>query len=379
MKKEVFLVLFFFILFINYVNAIGISPPIIEVNPEPNLNKEFQATVLSTSGKDINVHVFTEGVLKDYIKLKEDNVKLPKFGSVDIHFSLELPPKLNLEPGKQYGYVMVEEGTPASGSGKFQVRTSVGLTILMFIPYPGKYIEITKFDVPNIKENENLPIEIEIVSRGNETINQIDTTLEVYKDNIRLDTLYLDKITNLGSGKKSYFSTEVNTKNYQPGTYNVKLRFLYDNNKLEAERDFKIGTLYLEIINYTKKHYKDEISKFAVKAKSYWNDPIDNVYAEVIINNSKFKSAPDRINPFEESSFFVYFDTHNFELGYYNANMTVYYANKSTSLIGGIEIIKKPFSLKDALKGKTIQILTIFVIILLILNLLWLIKKKKNE
>jgi len=47
--------------------------------------------------------------------------------------------------------------------------------------------------------------------------------------------------------------------------------------------------------------------------------------------------------------------------------------------LGGIEIIEKPFSLRDYLKGKTTQILILAIIILLILNLLWLIKKKKNE
>ncbi|MCX6711877.1 MAG: hypothetical protein NT139_02480 [Candidatus Woesearchaeota archaeon] len=378
MKKEVFLILLFFILFVNYVHAIGISPPLIEVNPEPNLKKDFTATVLSTSSKDIYVNIFTKGTLKDYIKLKENKVKVPKLGGADIHFSLELPNKLNLEPGKQYGYVMVEEGSSTSG-GSFQVMTSVGLTILAFIPYPGKYLEITDFKVPNVKENEILPIEIKAVSRGNEIINQIDATIEIYKGDLRLETLYLDKVTNLKSGDTAYFSTEFNTKSYKPGVYNTKLILRYDGNKLETERSFEIGTLLVEITNYTRKHYKDDISRFIVSAKSHWNDPLDNVYAEVIINDTKFKSSPDRINPFEESGFLIYLDTHNFDVGYYNANMTIFYANRSTSLISGIEIIKKPFNLGDSLKGKTTQILVIVIIILLILNLLWLIKKKKDE
>ncbi|MFH0936578.1 MAG: hypothetical protein V1815_02790 [Candidatus Woesearchaeota archaeon] len=379
MKKEVFLILLLIILFVDYGYAIGISPPIIELNSEPNLKRDFIATVLSTSSKDIYVNVFTQGPLKDYIKLKENNIKLPKLGSADIHFSLELPQKLNLEPGKQYNYVMVEESSSVNGIGKFNIMTSVGLTLLVFIPYPGKFLEITNLKIPNIKESETLPIEIEVTSRGNETINQIEAILEIYKDNTKLDTLYLDKITNLKSGEKAKFTTEANTKDYKPGTYNIKLTLLYDSNKLELERNFEIGTLLIEITNYTKKHYKDEVSKFIIVAKSYWNDPIDNVYAEILINNTKFKSAFDRINPFEESGFLIYLDTHNFELGYYNVNMTIYYANKSTSMISGIEIIKKPFSLKELLKGKTIQILIIIIIILLILNLLWLIKKKKNE
>jgi hypothetical protein len=380
MKKEVFLIFFSFIFLINYVYAIGISPPRVEIDYQPNFKQDFKATVLSTAGKDIYANIFSKGPIKDYIKIKENRVKLPKLGSADIYFSLELPPKLNLPPGKHYNYVMVEEGSSATKSpSQFNVMTSVGLTIVLNIPYPKKYLELIDFDTPNIKESELLPIKIESISRGNETINKADFTIEIYKDNIKLETLYFDAITNIKPGDKIQLFRELDTKDYNPGSYQAKLKISYDNEIIEKENNFNIGTLLIQIANYTKKHYQNQINKFEIEAQSYWNDPIENIYAEVIINNLKLKTNPDIILPFKNTTLTTYFDTNNFQLGYYNTNITLYYSGRSAYLLGGIEIIEKPFSLRDYLKGKTTQILILAIIILLILNLLWLIKKKKNE
>jgi len=74
-----------------------------------------------------------------------------------------------MKPGLNKNFVGVVEDT--SGKGVVGGVTGVEVTLFIRKPYPGKYLELEKFEANNAEINEKVNFLIEVINRGKEKIN----------------------------------------------------------------------------------------------------------------------------------------------------------------------------------------------------------------
>ncbi|MBU2562495.1 MAG: hypothetical protein KKF68_02435, partial [Nanoarchaeota archaeon] len=144
----------------------------------------------------------------------------------------------------------------------------------------------------------------------------------------------------------------------------------------EAKSIFRIGYLFIDITNSTKKIIIDEIQKFDIDIESSWNNNIDGAYADVVIfNNSEklinFKTSSTSLNPWERKTITGFFDTSNFSEGFYEANITLYYygrdVGKTTEKTVKIEFVKK---------SSRILLITVIIGVIILLGFIGIIIKR---
>ena len=107
------------------------------------------------------VRLIKNGPLGDYINLGPENfVTVPSTG-YDVNISLLLPEDLN--PGKYKNYIIVEK--VAGGGGMVGGAEAVGYTLVVDVPYPGKYLE-ARIEAENSEVNGTAEFKVLLDSLG---------------------------------------------------------------------------------------------------------------------------------------------------------------------------------------------------------------------
>ncbi len=375
MKKRCYLFLLniFFILLIvinliEIISGLGISPAIIEDDFKPGLERTFEYSVFG-GNPNFELEVYAAGELAEYVKLDKDTLSA---GGGKFLVTIKLPEYIE-KPGKNRIYIGAREKFDEELAGG-TVGTSVTIqaVIVIYVPYPGKYLEIS-LKSNNVNVGEPVNFELNIISRGDEDVN-MTPQIEITSSNKTIENLYF-RNRELKSQESITLKKALDTTNYNPGTYNAIA--IVDYGKIaSAESSFKIGDLFINIVNYTRQIFIGEIKRFDIEIESGWNDNIDGVYAEVFIFNGSerfidFKTSSTSLTPWERKTITGFFDTSNFLEGFYDANITLIYYGKdigktSTELVE-IEFIKE---------AKKITMWLIIAGILLVLIIIGFIIKK---
>ena len=378
--KKIFGVFFIFviILFSIYkVSALGIIPAIVEEEFSPGLEKTIIYNVME---KDSNkeIKIYAEGELAQYVSF--DKQKL--IGGGEFSATLKLPEEIK-KFGRQRIFIVAEEVIEQDEEVVSTVGTSVTIKgiIDINIPYPGKYLEISlKSNDVNVGEPVNF--ELEIVSWGKEDVIAAPK-IEIFSlpEQKLIETLQF-KEREIKSRETIKLGKTLDTADYNAGNYRAIATINYGGDEpAKAESDFRIGELVIDIIDYTKQIIIKDFQSFNIEIESKWNDKIDGVYAEVFIfDESKiladFKTSSAELIPWERKNITGFFDTNNFEEGFYDANITLFYygkdVGKSASELVEVEFIKE----KPKILLIIVVILAGFVILLLLLIITWILIKK---
>ncbi len=151
-KIIVYLSFIFFILLIPNLCALGIAPARATINFEPSLHKEITLRIINNQNQNLELNIYAEGKLKDYITIKEPNISISANESERaITYGVNLPASFD-SPGVHEGEIIVlqpiKKGT-ASGTaltGSITVKSQLKVKV----PYEGKYLEssllVTKYD-----------------------------------------------------------------------------------------------------------------------------------------------------------------------------------------------------------------------------------------
>ena len=277
-------------------------------------------------------------------------VDIPGYSSYEIKFRLRMPERLE-KPGKHLTYISAVEKV-SEGTGGIIVRTGVMFTIVVEIPYPGKYAEITRFDVPNVKLNQPVNFEIEVRNLGTEntTVSGIIDIFDVGKNKVGTVETESRFVVTKGS---TLLRAVWDTKGIDPGNYIAVANIDYGGSKtVNSTRRFKIGYLHIDINNIV---YNDsmvgEITKMLVMVQSFWNDEVTNVYAtlELIDENGeikmKSKSPSVDIKPWRKHTLEIYLDTHGLPPGEYRGKVILHYGENGKTTTREIKInILQPFT-----------------------------------
>jgi hypothetical protein len=345
-RGEFFLRIFFIfiilIILINLSSALGIRPGKIEFNFQPGLEQTITYSVFGADS-ETELELYVEGDLAEYVKLDKEIL----VGGGGFNAILKLPAYIE-KPGKHRILIGAKEKFDEETLGT-AVGTSINIrgVIDIHVPYPGKYLEIS-LGSHDVNIGEPVQFELNIASKGKEDVS-ITPKIEITSEEKTIETLYF-KNRILKSQEEIKLYKILDTTNYNPGNYNATAIVDYGKSAI-AKSKFRIGELVINIINYTKQITIGGLQKFNIEIESGWNDNIDGAYAEVFILNGStnllsFKTSSTSLTPWEKKNITGFFDTTNFEKGFYDANITIKYYGKDVGKISSklvkIEFVKTP-------------------------------------
>lgn len=348
-KREWFAFLFFIILFFPAVSASGVSPPQYGADFTPGAKLAFSFTFFGTP--DSRSEISVKGDLAEYVSLSESSI----IGTGTVIAYLSLPNAIE-RPGPHYLAVVAREIVSTQGMG---ISGEAQGTIVVHVPYPGVYIE-SSLEATDVNQGEPVPIKATYTNRGKETVN-VFTSVDILQNNKTIETLVLDTIL-LAPTESKQVSKILDTASYRPGSYTAAALISYGGKTAQAEANFRIGTLFVDIVNNSDWFDRDKINRFEIDVESAWNSPISNVFANVTIPGTDISLLTPSISlkPFERSRLTGFFDTTGITDDPFPARIILSYEGAVTE-----KIVELHF--KRVVNYTVVAIVAVFALVVLVL------------
>jgi len=343
--------LLFLFFFVNNSSALGISPAVVNLDFKPGEKIEIDYKV-SSDFSDQRIIVFTKGDLAEHVKLSTNELT----GSGMFRATITLPDSID-KPGPHTISIGVEEAPNEGGAIGTLVRV-IGV-VKVFVPYPGKYAE-AELKIGDGNIDENIPFEVYVVNRGREDIN-VDVNL-LFIDGLgeRVGTMQFPSHL-MASGQEKTFKGTLNTEGYKPGNYMAEAYINYGD-ELMTNKSFRIGSLFVNITNFTTELKKEGIQRFSIDIESMWNENIKEVFADVNISNEfesiTFRTPSEELNAWNRKTLVGFLDTSTLE-GEYKTEITLNYLGEQTVTYGTFRI--KEFNLIYLMIGIIIVLIGVIV------------------
>tara|TARA_Y100000310_G_scaffold342919_1_gene448232 strand:- start:3319 stop:4422 length:1104 start_codon:yes stop_codon:yes gene_type:complete len=366
MKRGILLVLVMVFL-INFSSAaLGIVPAKSEVGFKPGLDFSVDYRVLEDDPNK-KIILYAEGDLAEYVSFSKQSVVGGGSFSVDV----KLPDALSI-PGEHRILIVAEEDVDKEIPG---IGTSLVLkgVIAVFVPYPGEYLEIKDFGARDVNAGDPVRFNMELINRGASILNVIPK-VEIFSGEEKKGELVLSRRV-VQSQEHLNLKKDLDTTGYLPGTYEAVLTVDYVAGEAQADLEFRLGHLFVEIVNHTDRVELGSISRFELDVESNWNNEIEGVYANVSFWDGEnllvdFKTSPTDLNPWEKSTLEGFFDSANFSSGSYLANMSLVYSGRTSNKVGEVKFVEGV--------NKTV-ILIIGGILIVLAILFWRLKNGKKK
>ncbi len=396
MKIKIILIMILIALFANQCYAIGIAPSHYDVVFQPNLEKSFQLKIMNNANKDMDVIIYAEGDLAQYITINNPKISIAKDEEFKIiNYNLNLPSNFERQGVHEAKVVAVEIPEESKGETSFSANLAVASKLKVTIPYKGKYAEIKLF-VTNFKQNEQSNFAVEVKNLGTEDIIEAYAIINIYDpSNNKVATVTSNRAEIASKGKEILIANWI--PNVNSGNYRAVATLMYDNLNTQDEKPFTVGTLTLDILSITVDSFKlGGIAKFDIIVENNWNEDIPNVFAETSVKDEKgktytqFKTASVDIPSFNSQELNAYWDTAKVTPGSYKLNVELNYLGRKTEKI--FDIMVDYDKIKASLAGhvigikegespeimKAIYILIFLVITLIVFNVFIYFKKLKK-
>lgn len=355
-------ILFAIFLFVALSSAsIGVSPAVYEINYEPGLKQVFHFNFLGDGAGGLKITA--EDDFAENARLSTKYIDASS-GGVDV--TLKLPKETNLY-GLRRLHIAAEQDDPSNPG--FQVKGKIRALIKIKVPYPGEYAEII-FNIKDTKAGNNAEYSLEIDNLGTNSI-VANSRIDIYdSENNIIESFYLGE-KSINSTKSDGYSGNLSTGKFGAGTYRAVAVVEYAGKEARQEKLFRIGELYVEITDYTKELQKNMINRFEINIESKWNDPIENLYAnvEIIDTGISTKTSSIGLTGFGNGTLVGFFDTSPIENDRFKAKITLNYEGKTTEKVVDLRFKSK----YNYILIIIIAAIAIFVIIILIL-FIWIIK-----
>jgi hypothetical protein len=387
MKRLIALLIFLLVLPVVY--SIGVSPAEVKINFKPNLETSIGYRLRSNMASAMNVEIQLKGDLAEYATLGSDRVFIEpgKYGYVNV--SLNFPAKIE-KPGLHTIQFIATEATGTGGP--VGARGEVISMIKIFVQFPGKYADAS-LDARDAKLGKDAEFIVTVNNLGTEKINGAKAVIDIYNGNEKVGTVKTDEkpIDIFGSAT---LNAKWSTKGQKQGNYRAVATVQYDEKTTTAEDNFMIGVLNVKIIDHTKEVYEKQVNEFNVEVKSEWNDPVENLFADVSVlkDNTElmaFSVSEKTLGPWEIKNLTGYFNTANLQVSSYEISIALsfnelgknemHYSYKN----GTIDVLKAGETAMTAAGfGRyltTTNMLIFILILLVIINIIWFWKRRKNE
>jgi len=355
---------------ISFVSAgLGVRPPSYELNFQPGLESESEFGFYSDEpGAEFDV--LLEGNLASYTTIDKPRIN----GSEIVTVTLKLPQAL--EPGLNRVFVVGRQVLKDQGRGAgVGARVSIYASVIVYVPYPGKYAEIGGFETWDANFGEEVQYSLEIFSRGEDDITA-STEINVFDADGKGVAIY-----GLGTGmipgqESTILRSTLDTSELDPGNYKAVATVNYPGNTqdpIKSEDDFRLGELVFNIVNTSAEVGRDGIFPFHIEVESLWNDPVEGVHADVLVvgTDISFPTPSANIPGFGKKRLTGYVDTSEIEMESFQVKVTLHYEGKTSEKIVNVSLKKKE-------RNYTLIGLIIAVMLLALGFIIWTVLKLKK-
>ena len=394
----VILILITLILSSINVYSLGVATTRKTFDFEPNAKFTGSFIVLNDENKDLRVFISTRGEVAQYVTLHDSIVTFkPDESQKTLNYELSLPASFE-KPGTHIGGIVVTEIPKGAEQGGAFVGTTIAVVseIKVRVPYPGKYAE-TKLEISEANVNQTVTFIAPVMNLGEEDIARAKGSVSVLgpksEELAELETEEKAVKAKTTEELKTTWLAAVN-----PGVYHASLKVDYDGKFAQAEKNFFVGNMMIDILNVTVKDFRlGGIAKFRILMANRWNQPVDDIFAEIIIENDKgdqvaqVKSALTSIAALSQGELSAFWDTEGIAEGRYNAKLIIHYAGKTTErqiklavALDRIDALLPGATARAVQKEATQQIgrdtwLMILVFVLIIANIGWFIYMRRGK
>ena len=379
MKKElIFLIAIVLCLHLVDAGALGMTPTGSRFFFHPYLRNTFSFTVTDSDSEQF-IQVYVKGDLKNYTSLDKNSF----IGNGTFTVNISLPAEIEIPGNHQLIIGAVESSSGEKGSSASSVGGLVGVQtiIYIFVPYPGQYIEAS-FEIQDVNEGENSSYYFEINNLGTEDVSP-NALVEISKDSEAIKSNAID-FGEIKSKDTLTRNDTIYTSDLKPGVYNVTAKINYGR-EIDIEKELRVGTLFVNITDYSYLFETNKINKFNIEVENLWNLKMKNVYSEVTVTDNgklidSFKTPSVDLEPWEKTNLTGFFNAENLSEGRYIANIQLFYEGGSTGKLAAI-YAKNPVKKIN----KTLIILAIIaavIILLFLITIIFLIikiRRIKNE
>ncbi len=389
--NKLILAFMFLIFSVGSVSALGISPGRTSLNYEPGALFQAPFSIVNDEAKNVRVNLHVEGDLSEHITLSRRVVELtPEQSVVDLSYDIIMPPSLG--PGLHtVEIIAIEE--PGEGTGDLSVISNLGVVsqVYVYVPYPGKYVD---FDVKVLQADRGsiATVVVPVINRG-QGINSVRARIDVRDANGESVETLESKTISLGRGVRTELSARWNV-DVPAGDYIARTTVIYDGESKSYDKEFRVREGELEVTRISASEFSlGEVVGLNFLLKNNFNRNLNNVYLKMRVMDERGEiaqvvSSPDVVPGLSEKEVVAYFDTSGVEPGDYAARLSVFY-EESHSLerdfvvdIGPDSIIFEglEFSPEDFTgRLKVSHILIGFLVVLLIVNVIWFLRKKSSK
>jgi len=270
--------------------------------------------------------------LGEYVTLDKKTLE----GRGSVVASLKLPSEVTT-PGENIIRIgarqLVEEG------GGIEIVSDVGGIIKVNVPYPGKYLELETI-APNANAGDLVNLSLRAYNRGKVNL-EASPMIQIFSGDKKLETLNSSKRTILPFNSETFYFL-LNTSNYAPGNYTATALADYGEENLARDDDsFRLGELRIAIVNYSGKFESNKINRFDIEVESFWNNPVDELYAVVSLldqDSVSFRTPIISLGSWKRGNLVGFLDTEPVNGEVFMANITLYYNNKTTSQVVALKL-----------------------------------------
>ena len=364
----------------SVASAIGISPSKIELAFEPNHHEEIIMNLINSAGRPLNATLQLGGDLAQYMTSEDGFFVIPPYQSKAYTIAIDFPAVIR-KPGE---HIVTVNAVQAPINTKEEIR-GIGATlsveggIVIRVPYTGKYAETT-LTLEDINEGEQSTATFNIVNYGLDAIQSARGTLQIYDaTGALLDSLSTPRVYIPAQATETALIS-LDSKRYGAGIFPVIAFTEYDGDITEQiTKELRIGTLFVNVTDYTKEVYTESLVPFQIQAHNRWNNQIDHLFAEIrflkqgIEIGDILKTSSISLPAWEQLQLSALWDTRSVETGVYDAEITLRYNEKTT-------VVTVPVTVKNKFEFNTTLILIIIIVSMLLIDVIvWLIHHLKNH
>jgi hypothetical protein len=261
-KRILFFMLFgIFIIFNSsgiFARTLGITPAFLDTGFVPSGKFLVNFQVLGAE-PDQNLSVYADGDFAEYVHFDKDSF----IGSQGFTAYIDLP-EVAKKPGKNNLFIRVVE-RESGKSGGVSAKLSVGVLIRIKVPYPGQYAEINSFDVNDANYGEQINLALTVDSLGNQSIFA-RPNIEISSQKKIIDNILFQE-KEIPNQTLWTFEKTLEGK-YEPGDYTATAIVKYGETlnpvSINSTKKFRIGTLFVDIVNWSTEFNNTKINDFQV-------------------------------------------------------------------------------------------------------------------
>lgn len=329
-----------------------------------------------------NLESYVKGILANYTELIDEAQNTGARGiKVKITMPDDLPGGINLL------YIGVMESAP---NGVQMGGRAAAQTVIRVINLFNEPVIESKVSAKDSAIGSNSEVTVTVKSYSKNAINNIYSKIKIvdYKNKSKIYNEITTGSISLNQLEEKPLKTILPSSELKRGTYRViaETHYGYKDEIQVKETSFRVGDNDISLNSYTSKLEEDKINKASFTIKNEWNEPI-NAYLELFIDDKEIgTSATKKITPFNTNNYELFVDTDKYDTGIKKGILKGYYEGKVSEfdvefnitgeVIVATNVPKKPESALS--KYKVLIIANILVVILVIINLIVILSKKKD-